>query len=143
MRHKIPIEIIELESENYHLIISSVFSDGTKGNWVIDTGASKTVFDKNLKAHFLLSDEKPDELHSASVSEEPLETSIGYLNPFSFQKLKVENMKVALLDMSHINTLYSKVCNLEICGLIGSDFLLSHKAIIDYKKKRLVLRGLL
>ncbi len=142
MRYKIPIEIIELESDNFHLIISSVFADETKGNWVIDTGASKSVFDKNLAEYCLISEDETEELHSAGISDKPMTTSLGYMKPFRFGKFEVENMKVALLDMAHINELYSKVTNLKICGLLGSDFLLKHKAVIDYKRKRLVLSGI-
>jgi len=139
MRYKIPIEIVELESENFHLIIKSVFADEAKGNWVIDTGASKTVFDKNLADYCLISEDEAEELHSAGISDEPMTTSLGCVKPFSFGKLEVENMKVALLDMAHINELYSKATNVQICGLLGSDFLLKYKATIDYKRKRLSL----
>jgi len=139
MRYKIPIEIVELEHENYHLVCTSVFSDGEKGKWVIDTGASKTVFDKNLAGYFIPSDEESEELHSAGINDQTIKTSIGYLNPFLIGSLKVAQMKVALLDMSHINELYSKAADMQVCGLIGSDFLLKHKAVIDYKRKRLVL----
>jgi hypothetical protein len=44
-------------------------------------------------------------------------------------------MKVALLDLSHINELYKRATDLEICGLIGGDFLTKHHALIDYKRK--------
>lgn len=140
MRYKIPIEIIELESENYHLIVSSKFYDGTIGNWVIDTGASKTVFDNNLNKYFLPSNDEAEDLHSAGINDEPIKTSIGYLNAFAMGKLEVPEMKVALLDMSHINELYSKATSLKVCGLIGSDFLLKYKAVINYSKSTLVLK---
>lgn len=140
MRYKIPIKIVELESDNYHLIICSVFTDGSKGNWVIDTGASKSVFDKNLAEYCVVSEDETEELHSAGVSDEPMTTTLAYMKPFCFEKLKLENIKVALLDMAHINELYSKVTDLQICGLLGSDFLLKYNAVIDYKRKRMVLR---
>ena len=138
MRYKVPIEIIQLELENYHLIVCCTYADGTKGNWVLDTGASKSVFDNNLVDHFSSNGDETEELHSAGVSDEPMTTSLGYLKMLSFGKLKVESMKVALMDMTHINELYSKVADLKICGLLGSDFLLKYKAVIDYKRKRLV-----
>lgn len=141
MRIKIPIQIIELELDNYHLIISSDFSDGTKGNWVIDTGASKTVFDKTLVENYSVLKDESDEIHSAGIGEKPLETSLAELNTLHIGKLKIEEMKVALLDLSHINELYSKATNLKICGLIGGDFLMEFKAIIDYRKRILVLKG--
>ena len=140
MWNRIPIKIVELEMDNYHLIIESVFTDGTKGSWVIDTGASKSVFDKNLSGHCLVSEYETEELHSAGATNEPMTTELAFMKPFSFGKLLVEEMKVALLDMNHINLLYSKVSDIKICGLIGSDFLLRYNAVINYKQKRLILK---
>ena len=139
MKIKIPLQIIELEEGNFHIIAEGKFSDGTTGYWAIDTGASKTVFDKNQEELYLLSKEKTEEIHSAGIGEKPLVTSIGNLNPFHLGKLKVENLKVALIDLSHINQLYYRATNLEICGLIGGDFLVKNNAIIDYKRKVLQL----
>lgn len=139
MRTKIPIDIIELESSNYHLILPTQFEGVRIGYWIIDTGASKSVFDKN-HADFILSENgETEDLHAANMSEEPLKTSLGILKPLLFGKLKVDNMKVALMDMNHINELYQKVTDYKICGLLGSDFLLKYNAVIDYKRKRLVL----
>ncbi len=133
------MQIVELEEDNFHLIISSDFSDGTKGNWVIDTGASKTVFDKTLVAKYNVLKDESDKIHTAGIGEKPLEVSIALLKSVQFGKLKIENIKVAILDLSHINELYSKVTNLKICGLIGGDFLMKYKAVINYKKKILLL----
>ncbi|MBN1986539.1 MAG: aspartyl protease family protein [Prolixibacteraceae bacterium] len=139
MKIKIPLQIIELEEGNFHITATGKFSNGTSGTWAIDTGASKTVFDKNLEGLYSLSEETTEEIHSAGIGEKPLVTRIGTMNTFYLGRLKVENLKVALIDLSHINQLYYKATNLEICGLIGGDFLLKHKAVIDYKKKVLQL----
>lgn len=139
MKIKIPLQIVELEEGNFHLITNAKFSDGINRYWAIDTGASKTVFDKNLEDYYNISEEKTEEIHSAGIGEKPLITSIGNMNSFSLGRFKVENLKVALIDLSHINQLYYRATNIEICGLIGGDFLVKHKAIIDYKKKILQL----
>jgi hypothetical protein len=139
MRTIIPINLIELEPDNFHLIISSVFSDGQTRNWVIDTGASKTVFDKNLEEYYSVLEGESDEIHTAGNSEQPQEISMALLAQLQIGKLKIKNFRVALLDLSHINELYSKSTNHKICGLIGGDFLMKYKAVIDYKKKKLVL----
>ena len=139
MRIKIPLQIIELEPDNYHIIISSAFFDGTIGNWIIDTGASKTVFDKNLVEYYSVLEGESDEIHTAGVEEQPQEISLALLKPIQFGKLNVENYKVALLDLSHINKLYSKITDLNICGLIGSDFLMKYGAVINYKKRVMML----
>lgn len=142
MKIKIPLQLVELEDDNFHLVVASKLPDESTGYWVIDTGASKTVFDKTLAENFREETHESEEVHTAGIGEKPLESSVGYLKPFSIGRLKLDELRVALLDLSHINQFYSKVTNLKICGLLGSDFLLNHNAIIDYKKKRLVLSKL-
>ncbi|NQU55293.1 MAG: aspartyl protease family protein [Bacteroidetes bacterium] len=140
MRIKIPIEIIELESDNYHIMVSSVFADGISVNWIIDTGASKTVFDKTLVEYYSVSEGESDEIHTAGIGEQPMNVILAELNSMSFGKLKIGTQKVALLDLSHINELYSKVSDIKISGLLGGDFLMKHRAVIDYQKKLLILK---
>lgn len=140
MKIKIPLQIVELEDDNFHLVVQSVFNDKTTGFWVVDTGASKTVFDKNLENLYVSEEESSDQLHTAGIGDKPIETTMAILKPFSLGKLNVENLKVALLDLTHINKLYSKATSLQICGLLGGDFLMRHQADIDYKKKVLVLQ---
>lgn len=139
MKIKIPIQLIELEAQNFHILVRSRFADDALGIWVIDTGASKTVFDKNLTSYYSELGGEQEELHTAGICEQTLETSLGVLEPVSFGKRKIKSLKVALLDLTHINELYKKAANLQLCGLIGSDFLLQHKAVLDYGKRELVL----
>lgn len=129
-----------MKTGNFHIIITSEFSDGEIGNWIVDTGASKTVFDKALVEYYSILADESDEIHTAGIGVKPLETSIALLKLVQFGKLKIEDIKVALLDLSHINELYSKASNLKICGLIGGDFLMKYNAVIDYKKQKLFLK---
>jgi hypothetical protein len=140
MKIKVQLQLTEMEDNNFHLIAESVLPDKTTGCWIIDTGASKTVFDKNLSENYSEVETSPDEIHTAGIGEKPLESSVGRLKAFTLGKLKVGQMRVALLDLSHINNYYSKVASLKICGLLGSDFLNSYQAVIDYKKRQLILR---
>jgi predicted aspartyl protease len=141
MRIKVPLQIVELEPDNYHIIISTTLYDGIIGNWIIDTGASKTVFDKNLVDYYSVLEGETDEIHTAGVEEQPQKISLAILKPMQVGKLNTENLKVALLDLSHINKLYSKITDQNICGLIGSDFLMKYKVVIDYKKNRLTINS--
>ncbi len=141
MRYKIPIEIVELENGNYHPVVGSVFSDDSAGKWVIDTGASKSVFDEKLEAQIERIDGRSEDLHSAGIGAEPMISRLASLKSLRFGCLKVEGMQVALIDLSHINELYTHAADLQICGLLGGDFLMRHHAIIDYQRKRLVLRS--
>lgn len=139
MKIKIPLQLIELEDENYHLILHSVFADGTAGYWVVDTGASKTVFDRGLEDKYKVLKEEADQIHTAGIGDKPIETTMACMKSFSLGKLPVNDFHVALLDLEHINQFYSKASNHRICGLLGGDFLLKYKAVIDYKKMKLSL----
>ncbi len=141
MRIKIPLQIIELEPDNYHIIISSTLAEKENANWIIDTGASKTVFDNNLVDYYSVLEGESDKIHTAGIEEQPQEISLALLKPIQFGKLNVENFKVALLDLSHINKLYLKAANIKICGLIGGDFLMKYQAVINYKKRVLILNA--
>lgn len=51
MEIKIPIEIVELEDNSFHIIVSLQIGS-IEGDFIIDTGASVTVIDK-LNAVYL------------------------------------------------------------------------------------------
>lgn len=141
MEYTIPLQLVEIEAGNYHLAASCRFKDGSAGIWIIDTGASKTVFDQSLALHYDLAGmEEQAGLQSAGIGAARVETTLGVLNPFSFGNFQTGPMQVALIDLSHINQFYSQATEKEICGLIGGDFLLDHKAVIDYGTLSMVLK---
>jgi len=136
----LPIEIIELEEGNYHLMINSELPDGTQGKWVIDTGASKSVFDSSLGKYYqTIEGGGQDEMLSAGIGIGEFEAKKGIIEKIKLEGLKVNKLKVALIDLAHINELYSKYASVKICGLIGSDFLYEHNAIINYSSRELIL----
>ena len=140
MKHIIPLELVELEEENYHLTVNSRFADGSERLWVIDTGASKTVFSLALSGHYKPLPVNEDKVvKSAGIGSDHLETSPGIVHPFYLGNCRIPALKAALIDLSHINSLYYHATEKEICGLIGSDFLVLYKAIIDYRKLQMVL----
>jgi hypothetical protein len=142
MKHVIPLNLVELEAENYHITISSIFKNGAEGLWIIDTGASKTVFNQSLiELYEPIEMDENSQIQSAGIGAGHFDTSLGELMAFMMGALSVDPLHVALIDLSHINKLYFKTTQKEICGLIGSDFLLERKAIIDYEKLELVIEG--
>lgn len=141
MKQLIPLELIRLEEDNYHLAVKSLFEDGGEALWVIDTGASKTVFNISDTRHYdVIPADADTTVRSAGIGADQLETTLGLLHAFRIGNRVINPMKVALLDLSHINTLYFHAVGREICGLIGSDFLLENRAVIDYAGLSLRLR---
>lgn len=133
---EIPLQIIELERENYHILIEGNFEDGTPSCWIIDTGASKTVLDKNLSSHYELMDsDDMEDYQSAGINQGMMETSVGKLTYLRFGDVKITGQKVALIDLNHVNDIYGKYTSYRIAGLLGGDILMQHQCKIDYANK--------
>lgn len=142
MEYTIPLQLVEIEAGNYHLTASCRFEDGSAGIWIIDTGASKTVFDQSLTALYNLQEhDEPSGLQSAGIGAARVETSLGMLQPFYFGSFRAGPMQVALIDLSHINKFYYHATEKEICGLIGGDFLRDFEAVIDYGHLSMMLKA--
>ncbi len=142
MKYVIPLELIRLEEESFHLALSSRFEEGGDGLWIIDTGASKTVFDISLTGRYDTAyPGTVPEIQSAGIGTGLFSTPLALLHPFSIGELRVEAMSVALIDLTQINHFYTKTADRKICGLLGSDFLLRFKAVIDYARQRMALQA--
>ena len=133
---ELPLDLVELEEDNYHLMLKSRLSDGQEAWWIVDTGASKTVFDRNQDRYFNLVEEKhPQQYQSAGISEGLVETRVGNIAKINFGTLKIKNLKVALIDLKHVNEIYQKYHDKRVAGLLGSDVLACYGCRIDYLNK--------
>jgi len=135
----IPIEIIELETQSFHLLIKCTINGEQEGEMVIDTGASKTVFDRNFVQEYQHQDKNKEDLQSCGLGGDDIESDLVEIKSLSFGNFKSEILNVVLIDLNQINKMYEKHCQRQICGLLGSDFLLRHQAIIDYQKSVIIL----
>ena len=142
MKTVLPIDIVTLGEDNsYHLFVSGSIN-GRKYDLLIDTGASHTIFDAALIPEMPVEETPRQEIQSAGIHAGELKSSIGHIKKFKLGDLKRVNWIVVLIDLTHVNELYQRFSDKRVAGLIGSDFLLKHKAIIDYKKRELVLRNI-
>jgi len=131
---EIPLQIIELEKDNYHILIEGKFQDETTSSWIIDTGASKSVLDINLKTYFeILESDNEDDYQSAGINQGMMETSVGKMFYLKLGELEITNQKVALIDLNHVNEIYGKYTSNRISGLIGGDILMKFSCGIDYE----------
>ncbi|PKP09089.1 MAG: hypothetical protein CVU09_12945 [Bacteroidetes bacterium HGW-Bacteroidetes-4] len=135
---RIPLQLIELEDSSFHIMIEARFKR-TKGNLIIDTGASKTVLDYTFGKKIASSVKKIKEQNSSGINAMITDSHLAIIPSLVVGRLKIENYSCVLLDLSHVNALYQKYCDKSIAGLIGSDFLVLYQAIIDYEKKSMKL----
>ncbi len=132
---QIPLELLSLEDNSYHLLVEVVLNQNSVGKMVVDTGASRSVLDANLPIVMTRLEELP---HSSGIGGEVTaffaEISCFYIGEFS-----LENTSFAFIDLSAVNQAYQKATEQRIFGLLGSDLLLKYKAKIDYEKLVLFL----
>lgn len=138
MRRTIVVEIIELEPNTYHPLVKAEFPGLSDHWWVIDSGASKSVFDSSL-AEIYHADQE-ESVMATGLGKEVVETSSGKIVGLKLGRFNFGTINVALVDFSHINLEYAKFSQKKIVGLIGSDFLYERKAILDFEKSTLKLR---
>ncbi len=138
--YSIEISIIELDNFSFH-IITEAFINGLKVNLVIDTGASMSVFDRNFfKDHVSKSAEKQEKIMSAGITASKINAVKSYAENFKIGSLEINQFPMILIDMKRINEVYQKATGKEIHGLIGSDFLVSMNAVIDFGRQLLALK---
>jgi predicted aspartyl protease len=135
---EIPLEILNLHDDGFHLLVDVVIYEKSF-KAVIDTGASRTVFDKTLISELALPE--------ALLNTEKLSTGLGTTSMESFliriPDLKIGNLLLSpseyvVIDLSNINNAYETMQLQSVVGVIGGDILMRFKAIIDYN--RLILK---
>lgn len=132
MRKEIAIEVVELESNTYHPLVKAEFPGLENAFWVIDSGASKSVFDVSLTDFYQTSND--DSVMATGLGKEVVATDSGVIEELYLGNFNFGILKVALVDFQHINDEYAKFSNKKIVGLIGCDFLFTQKAILDFDK---------
>lgn len=136
----IPLKVIAIDDDGYHVFISAIVN-GKSARLLIDTGASKTVFDKKRVQRFVKKNkvEKIEKL-STGLGTNSMESHVTILKELQLAKWKVKNYKVVLLDLSHVNQSYRLMKLKPLDGVIGSDLLVKYKALIDYEQQQMKLQ---
>lgn len=140
MKINIPLHIIDMQGDGYHLLIE-VKIGRTRYKVVLDTGASKTVFDQTmlLQAQAGIEIEATNRL-SAGLGTLTMESFTAILPDFRIGRLKLNDFEVAVLDLSTINQAYAQLNHPQVLGVLGGDILMQYNAVIDYGKQRLSFR---
>lgn len=140
MTTSIPIKILDIAGDGFHLMIK-LYINKKAANVILDTGASKTVFDKTRIGKYVADNtfEKHDSL-SSGLGTSTMASELVVIKKMKMGELEIKNYKTILLDLSHVNQSYSQIGLKQIDGVLGSDLLLKYNAVIDYEKKILKLK---
>jgi predicted aspartyl protease len=138
-RIKIPFQIFKILEQGYHIAIA-VKVNGMPAHWIIDSGASHSVFDKARISCFLPEFQLKESPMMAMGLGNELEPFLLKVSDFEIEKRKISKYQATLLDLSPLNQIYSRYFNDPIHGVLGCDLLVKLKAKLNYKKKTIELK---
>jgi hypothetical protein len=137
---KVSIKIFDLQGEGIHAF-APAFISGMPINLLIDTGASKTIFDMRFvqqKLDYLHIQAHNEAWHSINNSGQMV--AAVTLPDIYFNTVPIAAPRVNLLDLDYINTLYKGLNIPPIQGIMGSDWLYHFRAVLDYSTGKLKMK---
>ncbi len=140
MKEKIKLKLQKIQ-DGYHLMLT-VSVNEQKALMVLDTGASRTVFDDTqLKKYLKKNQPRQHASLSTGLGTNSMESKVYKLELLSLGKIEIKNFNAVVLDLSHINESYAEHQVKPILGVLGCDVLKKLKAVIDLEKKELTIKS--
>lgn len=135
----IPLYIIPIQDDGYHVFLEAKVND-QKVIMLLDTGASRTVFDlETIKKIHTGIEMEENEDRATGLGTNSVENFVAVIDSFEIGELKIKSFETGVLDLSHVNQSYQKIDISPIAGVLGSEILMRFDAVINYKKKILNL----
>lgn len=129
----IPLQLINLQGDGFHLLVEIVVFK-QKHFAVLDTGASRTVFDKRLIEQNLGEVLKVSNEINAATLFTTTSTIQATIPVLKIGKVKIKEYETVAFDLQSVSETYEQFGHPPIMGIIGGDILKEHKAVINYDK---------
>ena len=131
----VPITLINLNDDGFHLLVEIVVF-GAKCWAVVDTGASRSVFDKgfiegNMEEIVTIEDTNATTLFTTS------NTIQAVIPKLKIGKLIIKKYHAVALDLTSVNEAYALMGHPRIEAILGSDIFYEYQAKINYKKLKI------
>jgi hypothetical protein len=128
----IKIVLVEFDEGGSHIFVNLAVN-GKRCRFLVDTGASKSVIDKTFfEKYFDKKNLRTIQQETSGLHSSVPETYLGIIKKLSMGPLNVSNYEIAAVDLSHVNTIYTKVKKPKIHGILGSDLMLKNKMLLNY-----------
>lgn len=139
MTTTLPITIQAIENDGYHLL-TTIQINGKDALVIIDTGASRTVFDETRIVDFIGHNNLTDhDKLSSGLGTNTMTSKKVMLEKLTLNNLVLNHYEATLLNLHHVNQSYQKIGVPTIDGILGGDILHDYQAVIDYKNSKLIL----
>lgn len=130
------IKSFEISKSNH--IIFDCKVNKISSRFIIDTGASNSCINYLSAKKFNINFKKTNE-KASSATDQINEIFYSNNNILEIEGLKKNNFEVILFDMNHINNSLREKGIKDVDGIIGGDILKEFNAVINYKKKKIIL----
>ena len=139
---EVSLQLLDIEGEGFHIMVQGMIH-GKEARFLIDTGASRSVFDPKTISTFIddLVFEKKEGM-TAGVGSTNLESATFKIDAFSIGGLEINDYEAVALDLENIHEMYGKLHLPRIDGIIGGDLLRRYRAVINYRCKKMRLSPL-
>lgn len=129
----IPLKLINLQDDGFHLLLEVMVFKET--HWaVLDTGASRSVFDKALiEKHLSETLHVSDEINAATLFT-TTSTIQATIPEVKIGLLKIKAYETVAFDLQSVSETYQQFGHPPIISIIGGDILMKYKAVINYDK---------
>lgn len=132
----LPLTLIKLD-DGFHLLVEIVvFNQNLFA--VLDTGASRSVFDKGLMENHLKELNISEQAQAATIFS-TANTLQGFIPKLKIGQLTLKNYDAIALDLQSVTDTYLSLGHPPIGAIIGGDILTKYNAKIDYQKRVLRL----
>jgi len=139
MKTSIPLIVESLQGDGYHLFCS-VKINRTKFLMVLDTGASRSVFDTELlQKYFQIETTEVGDKKSSSINSEVANSYLGLINELKIGQLIIPNYQAVMIDLAYVNDIYAQMELPPVIGILGCDILVPYNAQINLKKHNMSL----
>ena len=137
--YETPLKILQLEKGDYHTLLNGSVG-GHKIRIVLDTGASHSCVDKLFVSQmFPELNLEPNEGVNAGIGGIGFEVLVADLPDFRVGRYRQKIFpNTAVIDFTHINAAYQFLHRKPVQMILGNDFYIQHKAVIDYGSNKLV-----
>jgi hypothetical protein len=130
----VPLTLINLQDDGFHLLVEIVVF-GEKLLAVVDTGASRSVFDMNfIKQHIQITEVEESQ---ATTLFSTTSTIQAFIPELKIGQLRITDYSAVALELEGVNETYESLGHPTIVAILGSDILLKYQSIINFKKLKL------
>lgn len=135
----LPLEIIPIEDDGFHLMVEG-FINKKLANFLVDTGASRTVFDQECIQRFInMAVFEDNGKLSTGLGTNAMPSQVTTIDQIQLGAILIEDYQAVVLDLKHVHQSYTMLGLPSIHAVLGGDILKKTKAVINYKNKQLKL----